>query len=196
MGTQTVGIFIFDEVEVMDFAGPFEVFALAEQEDAKCFSVKTISPDGKLIRARNGLKVVPDYSFINHKPLDILIVPGGYGAEHIQINNPESIQWIQSQFEHVNILASVCTGALLLAKAGLLENIKATTHWMDIKRLRKEFPSTRVVENERFVDEGRIITSGGISAGIDMSFHILKRQLGQTVAQITADRMEYNITIQ
>lgn len=139
--------------------------------------------------------VQPDYSFENAPDFDILIVPGGYGAEEIEINNETVIQWIKTQKDRVGLMASVCTGAFLLAKAGLLNGKRATTHWMDIDRLEKEFTELKVEKNCKYIDEGSIITSGGISAGINMSFHIIKRLLGEDVARATAKRMEYDIVI-
>ncbi|ENH96055.1 transcriptional regulator [Gracilibacillus halophilus YIM-C55.5] len=197
MVTRTVGIFIFNEVEVLDFAGPFEVFSIATfpDSDIKPFAVTTISQEGKTISTRNGLNVTPDYSFANHPELDIVILPGGYGAEKIEINNPKVIQWINKQKLEVELMTSVCTGALLLAKAGLLDGKRATTHWMDIERLEKEFPLVSVQRDVKFVDEGSIITSGGISAGINMSFHIISRLHGRSVAKETAKRMEYDIEV-
>lgn len=194
MPQRIVGILLFNEVEVLDFAGPFEVFSLAALPDAtKPFVVKTISENGEMISARNGLKVMPDSSFDNHPDLDILIVPGGYGAEEIEIHNPKVIQWIKQQQATTEITASVCTGAFLLAKAGLLDGKKATTHWMDMERLEQEFPLVSVQHEVKFVDEGPLITSGGISAGINMSFHLISRLYGNSVSKETAKRMEYDI---
>lgn len=192
-----VGILLFDEVEVLDFSGPFEVFSIASvpKQLEKPFLVQTVSQYGKMIKARNGLMVHPNFSFENAPDFDILIVPGGYGAEEIEINNETVIQWIKKQKDKVELIASVCTGAFLLAKAGLLNGKRATTHWMDIERLEREFPDVKVERNCKFIDEGSIITSGGISAGINMSFHIIKRLLGENVARMTAKRMEYDIII-
>ncbi|UFU00106.1 DJ-1/PfpI family protein [Radiobacillus kanasensis] len=197
MSQRTVGIFLFNEVEVLDFAGPFEVFSLTTlpQTDEKPFNVKTISENGKAISARNRLVVTPDFSFANHPSLDILIIPGGFGAEEIEIHNSKAINWMKEQGSKVEIVTSVCTGALLLAKAGLLDGRKATTHWMDVDRLEREFPSVMVQRNVKFVDEGSIITSGGISAGINMSFHLISRLHGKEVAEQTAKRMEYEIVL-
>jgi transcriptional regulator GlxA family with amidase domain len=198
MSQRTVGILLFNEVEVLDFAGPFEVFSITALPDSgeKPFVVKTISQTGELISARNGLKVQPDYSFENHPSLDILIVPGGYGAEEIEIHNPAVIQWIQDQAAQAEFTTSVCTGAFLLAKGGLLDGKEATTHWMDIDRLEKEFPAVAVRRGVKFVDQGSLVTSGGISAGIHMSFHLLSRLYGKEVAKQTAKRMEYDITME
>ncbi len=190
-----VGIVLFNEVEVLDFAGTYEVFSLASKEKEKIFEVKTIGEIGEIISARNGLKVLPDFNFKDDCTFDILIIPGGYGAEEIEIRNPIMIDWIKLQQNQVEILASVCTGALLLAQAGVLDNKKATTHWMDLNRLEKEYPKVEVIRNVKFVDEGHILTSGGISAGINMSFHIIKRLFGAEVAKDLAKRMEYDIEI-
>lgn len=190
-----VGIVLFNEVEVLDFAGPYEVFSLATKGKEKIFEVKTIGESSEVISARNGLKILPDLNFKDEFVLDILIVPGGYGAEEIEIKNPIMIEWIKSQQNQVEILASVCTGALLLAEAGILDNKKATTHWMDYDRLEREYPEVEVIRGVKFVDSGHILTSGGISAGINMSFHIVKRLFGAEVAKDLAKRMEYDIEI-
>jgi len=196
--SRTVGILLFDEVEVLDFAGPFEVFSLASylESGEKAFSVKTVSETGGLIRARNGLMVTPEYSFDNAPDFDILIVPGGYGAEEIEIHNARLIKWLQNRSHQVELLASVCTGAFLLAKAGVLNGKRATTHWMDIDRLQKEFPEVHVVRGKKYVDEGAVITAGGISAGINMSFYVVKKLLGEDVARATAKRMEYDVEVE
>jgi transcriptional regulator GlxA family with amidase domain len=192
-----VGILLFNEVEVLDFAGPFEVFSITAFQDKqdKAFCVHTLSQTGEIVRARNGLMVQPTYSIADVPELDILIIPGGYGAEEIEINNEIILDWIRGQSSKVNLLASVCTGAFLLAKAGLLDGKKATTHWMDIDRIEKEYPKIDIQRGIKYVDEGSIITAAGISAGIDMSFHIIKKFLGSEIARTTAKRMEYDILI-
>ncbi|SCY54115.1 DJ-1/PfpI family protein [Alkaliphilus peptidifermentans] len=193
---RNVGILIFDDVEVLDFAGPFEVFSVTTIENQiNPFLVYTISENGNMITARNGLKVKPDYRFEDVPILDILIIPGGLGAREREIYNDNLISWIKNQMEKVELITSVCTGALLLAKAGILNGKKATTHWASLNRLQSEFPDVYVQHGVKFVDEGKIVTSGGISAGIDMSFHIVKRLLGSEVARRTAKRMEYEIII-
>lgn len=188
-----VGILLFNEVEVLDFAGPFEVFSLAEDENQKLFQVITIGEKTQVIQARNGLKVVPDYRFDNHPKLDILIIPGGDGADQIEIKNQVVLNWIRLQSKVVSILASVCTGAFLLAECGLLDSKRATTHWMDLDRLENEYPKVDVVRKSKFVDEGSIITSAGISAGINMSFHIISKLTIPEIALQTAKKMEYDI---
>lgn len=193
-----VGIMLFDDIEVLDFAGPFEVFSVTaplDDHSAKPFVVTTVSETGKLVHARNGLKVQPDYDIETAPHFDILIIPGGPGARERELNNLRVIEWIVRRMEDVNIMASVCTGALLLAKAGLLDSKTATTHWASYDRLETEFPRVQVQRGVKFVDQGNVLTSGGISAGIDMSFHIVRRLLGVEAAQRTARRMEYDIDL-
>ncbi|MFL0531844.1 DJ-1/PfpI family protein [Bacillus bombysepticus] len=195
MNKWSVGIFLFNEVEVLDFAGPFEVFSVTEVNEEKTFTVYTVSENGEMITARNGLKVQPDYSIENLPPVYILIIPGGLGARKYEIKNEIVIKWIRQQMKEVKLMTSVCTGALLLAKAGLLEGLKATTHWASIEKFKNEFQNVEVIENVKFVDEGHIITSAGILAGINMAFHIVKNLLGMHVAEDTAKRMEYDISL-
>ncbi|PRS08531.1 AraC family transcriptional regulator [Bacillus atrophaeus] len=196
-GSWSVGILLFDDVEVLDFAGPFEVFSVTAVTDQKGdkrkpFSVKTISETGEPVKARNGLTVSPDYSIEQAPAFDILIVPGGPGARNTEIHNDRLIDWIKERSASVELLLSVCTGALLLAKAGVLDGKKATTHWASYDRLEQEFPEVEVVREVKYTDGGHIVTSGGISAGINMSFHIVRRLLGEQAAKQTAKRMEYD----
>jgi transcriptional regulator GlxA family with amidase domain len=194
---RNVGILLFNEVEVLDFAGPFEVFSItaSDENGEKPFRVHTVAQTKKLIKARNGLKIQPDYDFQDAPGFDILIIPGGYGAEEIEIHNSSVIDWIKNKISSVEIMASVCTGAFLLAEAGLLDGKKATTHWMDLDRLENEYPLVSIQRNIKFIDESPIITSAGISAGINMSFYIVKKLLGEAIASSTAKRMEYEISM-
>jgi len=192
-----IGILLFNEVEVLDFTGPFEVFSITTNDHGeKLCLVHTVAQTKDLIKARNGLKVQPDYDFYDAPQFDILMIPGGYGAEEIEIHNLDVINWIKDRMNDVEIMASVCTGAFLLAEAGLLDGKKATTHWMDLDRLEQEYPKVNVLRNIKFIDESPIITSAGISAGINMSFHILKKLFGEEIAGFTAKRMDYDINIQ
>jgi len=188
-----VGIFMFNEVEVLDFAGPFEVFSISVRNDqSKAFRVYTVSEDGQMISARNGMLVQPECSFATLPPIDLLIVPGGYGAEEIEIHKPQVMEWIRSHAEQQRVVASICTGALLLAEAGLLNGLSATTHWMDLERLERDYPQIQTRSGIKYVDEGQILTSGGISAGIHLSLHLVRRYMGMETAQRTAKRMEYD----
>ncbi|MFE4710535.1 DJ-1/PfpI family protein [Paenibacillus sp. NPDC056722] len=197
VNVRTVGIFLFDDVEVLDFAGPFEVFAVTvtqrfTPEAFAPFSVTTVSEQGGMITARNGLKVTTDYSFSSAPSYDILVIPGGMGTRR-EVHNRNVIAWIQEKFPEVELMTSVCTGSFLLAEAGILEDKAATTHWASIERMKKTYPSVRVEQNTKFVDAGKIVTSAGISAGIHMAFHVVQRLLGTDVAQNTAKHMEYDI---
>lgn len=199
----SVGIFLFNDVEVLDFVGPFEVFSVTTYPDqhvgtpeSNPFLVKLVSETGELVQACNGLKVQPDYSFDNAPYFDILVIPGGLGVREKEIYNEKVIQWISQRMGKVKLMTSVCTGALLLAKAGLLNGKMATTHWASYDRLENEFPAVTVKRNIKFVDQGNIVTSGGISAGINMTFHIVKQLLGSEIARTTAKTMEYDITIE
>ena len=192
----SLGILLFDGVEVLDFAGPFEVFSLAELgRGGKAFDVKTVSQTGALVNAANGLKVQPDLSFETAPPFEVLIVPGGYGARVVEVNNPALLGWLAAQASQARLVASVCTGAFLLARAGLLQGRAATTHWAHTNELKRAYPDLEVRPNVKFVDQGNIITAGGISAGINMSCYIVKKLVGRDEAAATARLMEYDIVI-
>lgn len=187
-----VGIFIYDQAEVLDFSGPFEVFAtasrIASSEDP--FNVFLIGETGEAITARGGYSVNPKYSFHDHPVIDILIVVGGVHTE--EMAKTRVIEWITKQATDVQVVASVCTGAFLLAEAKVITNEKVTTHWEDIPELRKNYPDLTVHESTRWVDEGFIVTSGGISAGIDMSLHLVGRLSSKELAESTARQMEFD----
>ncbi|MFK3936370.1 DJ-1/PfpI family protein [Alkalihalobacillus sp. NPDC078783] len=193
---QTVLIFLFNEVEVLDFAGPFEVLSLAQKNNRPFFNVQTISETGEAIRARNGLTVQPDYSFNTWKgDPDLVIIPGGYGAREIEIHNQQVLNWVKEMYTRTSILASVCTGAFLLSETGLLNGRSATTHWASLDRFEVDYPDVYVKRDVKFVDEGELITSAGISAGINMAFHLVKKIVGVESARETAKRMEYDILL-
>ncbi len=193
---KTVGILLFDEVEVLDAFGPFEVFSVAQTADpddlgGNLFTVVTISETGGPVRTRGGLTVTPHHSFENHPPLDIVVVPGGYGTR-AQVTNATALDWLRARTAEAELRTSVCTGAFLLAEIGLLDGHSATTHWGSIDRLRDGYRNIDVQEDVRFVDEGTIITSAGISAGIDMALHVVARLHGTDAARATARYMEYD----
>lgn len=189
-----IGLMLFNEVEVLDFAGPFEVFSLAEYPatKTKCFRVATISERDELLSARNGLRVRADFRFDNHPQLDGLIVPGGYGAEQIEIKNRTALDWLRRIAAQTPLVASVCTGVFLLAESGVLSNETVTTHHLDRQDLKARYPALNVVGETKFVDGGKIVTSGGISAGIEMSLYLVARLVGRDIAEATARRMEYD----
>jgi transcriptional regulator GlxA family with amidase domain len=195
--TISVGIFVFDEVEVLDFAGPYEVFTTASRisgrGDASSpvpFNVFTIAKGKSSIRTRPGLIVQADYTITDHPPIDLLLVPGGVVTGELAA--PIVSDWIASLFPKPKLIASVCTGAFLLAQAGLLDSKLATTHWEDVAEMRAMFPSVTVLEGRRWVDEGSIVTSAGISAGIDMSLHLVERLAGRELSLRTAHQMDYH----
>ncbi|HEX6779066.1 MAG TPA: DJ-1/PfpI family protein [Ktedonobacterales bacterium] len=190
-----IGILIFDDVEVLDFCGPFEVFSsaamIAEEAGATPpITVFLVAERAGLVKCVGGLKVQPDYTIDDHPPIDLLLVPGGWGTRR-EVDNPRLIEWIRAQDAHSQLTTSVCTGAFMLGRAGLLEGHRATTHWASIERLRQSLPTVTVLENTRYVDEGKIVTSAGISAGIDMALHLVGRLYSEEIARQTARRMEY-----
>jgi transcriptional regulator GlxA family with amidase domain len=193
MKRMKVGILLFDEVELLDFAGPYEVFSTTVFADSEkpAFAVRTVTQHGGTVTSRNGLQVLADDNLADTHGFDILVVPGGRGAEKIEIHNLTLIEWIRSQFEMVQTLASVCTGAFLLAEAGLLSGLEATTHWKRIDVLQKQYPDIGLLKDRTYVDAGKIVTSGGVAAGIAMSLHLVERYVGRNAALETARDMEY-----
>jgi transcriptional regulator GlxA family with amidase domain len=182
---------IFDEVEVLDFCGPFEVFSVTgRRQELTPFEVCTVSEEGKPVTARGGLSINPSYSFQNCPRPDILLIPGGMGTRK-EMNNPGMLQWLRLNAEKAELILSVCSGALVLAKAGLLNGLKATTHHGALEELRAIHPEITIDSQERFIDNGRVIVSAGISAGIDMSLHVVARLLGIDQALETARYIEY-----
>jgi transcriptional regulator GlxA family with amidase domain len=195
---RNVGILIFPDVEILDFCGPFEVFAsatLPAQTDGgpetRLFEVFTIAERSEFVACRGGLLVQPNHTLDDHPPLELLVIPGGYGTRREQ-ENPVILDWIARQRWTGALTTSVCTGAFLLGAAGLLDGLRATTHWTTIDGLRTRHPTTDVLANARVVDEGEIITSAGVSAGIDMALHVVRRLHGDEVARRTAHDMEYD----
>lgn len=188
---RNVAIFLFEDVEVLDFAGPFEVFAVSRDPDGeRLFNVYTVSMDGKTISARNGLSINPTYSIADMPQPDILVIPGGRGTRPL-VGNESIRQFIQTQQPQVEHLLSVCTGALLLADAGVLKHQSATTYHTEVDTLRKIDSSITPKPGERWVDNGQIVTSAGVSAGIDMSLYVISKLYDQDTANHTAQHMEY-----
>lgn len=194
MRKKNVAIILFDDVEVLDFAGPFEVFSVTnELNNYQLLNVYTVAPAKIPIIAKNGLSINPDYDFTDVPKPDILIIPGGYGARAM-LQQPDVINWIRENSFTAEKVMSVCTGAFLLAKAGLLEDLKATTHYQVFDTLAELAPNTEILKNERFVDNGKILTSAGVSAGIDMSLHVVALLYGKEEANKTAKYIEYETT--
>ena len=189
--TRRVAILLFDEVEVLDFAGPFEVFSVCgRRAQLEPFDVQTVSADGLPVRARNGLVVAPTHSFATAPSPDLLVVPGGFGTRRV-MKDPVTLEWVARTGRAAELLLSVCTGALVLASAGFLDGLAATTHHLAMDELRAVAPRTDVRPAARIVDNGRVILSSGVSAGIDMALHVVGRLLGDDLARETARYMEY-----
>jgi transcriptional regulator GlxA family with amidase domain len=187
-----VGIFIFNDVEVLDFTGPFEVFAVTDElARHTLFHTYTVAELPGAVRARNGLRVVPDHTFESAPTPDILVIPGGFGTRPL-LNRAVVIEWVRQQSRKAQFTVSVCTGALVLAKAGLLDGLSATTHFEQLDLLRDLAPKATVQPDRRFVDNGTILTSAGISAGIDVSLHLVSRLQGKETAAKVAAYMEYH----
>jgi transcriptional regulator GlxA family with amidase domain len=196
MTGRKVGILVFPEVEVLDFCGPFEVFSVTRlneerrREEPSPYEVVLVAERKETVVATGGLKVVPDHSLDDCPPLDVLVVPGGWGTRR-EMTNDRLITWVAERGRQVTTLTSVCTGSLLLGQAGLLDGKRATTHWRVLADMRGLFPTVDVIEDQHVVEEGEIITSAGISAGIDMALRVVARHHGDAVARATARFMEY-----
>ena len=191
MSKKKVGIYIFDGVEVLDFAGPFEVFSRAELKGEKLFDVFAIGKTKAQIKTYNQLTVVPEKSFSDTLDLDVLIIPGGDGIQENELHDSKTLSWIKEQRKQVPIVASVCTGALLLGACGFLDNKKATTHHKHLEELKTICPSVELVKNTPFVDQGNVLSSAGIATGIDLSLHLVARLFGEAVAVATAEKIAY-----
>ncbi len=196
MNRKQVGIVIFENVEVLDFCGPFEVFSVTRlneekrREEPSPFNVFLVAESPSPINANGGMKVMPDYDLDSCPHIDILVVPGGWGTRR-EMDNERLLKWIAERSRQAELVASVCTGALLLGKAGLLDGKKATTHWRSLDWMQELFPKVTVEKRLHIVEEGSLITSAGISAGIDMSLKIVARYFGEAIARATARHMEY-----
>jgi transcriptional regulator GlxA family with amidase domain len=193
-----IGIVIFDDVELLDMAGPYEVFTTAARVHARrqpprtapLFEVHTLALEAAPVRARAGLRLLPSRTLARHPPLACALVPGG--VVEAELGRAELMHWIRAQAGSVRILASVCTGSLLLAQAGVLDGLAATTHADDIAALRVLRPAVQVREGVRWVDEGAVVTSAGISAGIDMSLHLVQRLHSRELALATAAQLAFD----
>lgn len=196
MERKRVGIVLFDEVEVLDFCGPFEVFSLVRldesrrREDVSPFEVLLVAERPGPVRTHGGMRVLPDHTFADCPPLDILLVPGGWGTRE-ELKNPVMLDFLRARAAQAETLTSVCTGSMLLGFAGLLEGRRATTHWRSLGWMREAFPGVTVDDARHFVQDGTLFTSAGISAGIDMSLAVVAHHLGEPLARATARYMEY-----
>jgi transcriptional regulator GlxA family with amidase domain len=193
-----VGIVIFEDVEVLDFAGPFEIFSRTRLEpgldsrrsdETAPFEVFTVGPERTPVRATGGLQVVPNHAFEDAPSIDVLVVPGGFGTRRL-LEDDDVLAWIRARASAAQLTTSVCTGALLLARAGLLEGRRATTHWGALDLLGSIDGSIDVRREDRVVRDG-IVTSAGVAAGIDMALSVVEQLYGKAVADETAHYVEY-----
>lgn len=196
MTRRRVGILIFPDVEVLDFCGPFEVFSVTRLDeerrrlDPSPYEVMLITEKPGVVTATGGLRVVPDHTLQDCPALDVLVVPGGWGTRREMLND-KLIAWLGERARQVATLTSVCTGSLLLGKAGLLDGKRATTHWRVLEEMRSLFPKIDLIQDQHVVEHGDVVTSAGISAGIDMALRVVARHHGEAVARSAAKYMEY-----
>ncbi|MET3442631.1 transcriptional regulator GlxA family with amidase domain [Variovorax paradoxus] len=196
--TLRVRILAYDGVEALDFAGPFEVFTTASRVSQRLnpgaqapFEVASVAlaSASQPVQARAGLRLLADHELAANPKADVLIVPGG--VVDAAMASPATLRWIAECAAGAQLVASVCTGVFLLAKSGVVTQEAVTTHWEDIADLREQFPSLDVREGERWIDSGRVVSSAGISAGIDMSLYLVERLAGRALAERTARQMDY-----
>lgn len=189
-----IGVFLYDQVEELDFCGPYETFKSAasvrrQRERTPEWQVFTVAEEGGLLNTSGDLHIQPHYTFEDHPPIDLLLVPGG--AANRQLERPAVLDWLRRVTPRAQLNTSVCTGAFLLGAVGLLDGHSATTHISALDNLAQRFPSVTVRRDVRWVDEGPVVTSAGVSAGIDMSLHLLERLDSRELAEEIAAYMEY-----
>jgi transcriptional regulator GlxA family with amidase domain len=188
---KTVAIFVFDGVEPLDAVGPFEVFLSAEDADGKAlFDVFLVAETGASVAASGGLVMTPRHGFADMPDVDILLVPGGAGTRALA-ERTDIQAWLRRRQATTGLTLSVCTGAQLLASAGLLKGKQAATHWATYDWLKAIEPEIDLRAGARYVDNGDIVCSSGVSAGIDMSLYVVERLFGAATAAATARAMEY-----
>jgi len=178
---QTVAILLFEGVELLDFAGPAEVFIVAEE--GKAFRVITVAESTEPLRTMGGVTIKPDFSYKDAPRASVVVVPGG----NMRNVKADGIDWIRRSARDAEVVMSVCMGAFVLAQAGLLDGIEATTHHWGTASLAKAAPKCKVVTGQRYVDSGKIVTTAGVTAGIDGALHIVERLRGQESARWAAD---------
>jgi transcriptional regulator GlxA family with amidase domain len=196
MQRKRVGIVLFENIEVLDFCGPYEVFSATRlheekrREEPSPFEVVLIAEKSGPVKATGGMKVLPDHIFETCPTLDILVMPGGWGTR-AELKNPVMLDWLRSRAKEVETLTSVCTGSMVLGFAGLLDGKRATTHWRSLDWMKESLPKVIVEYDKHVVEDGPLVTSAGISAGIDMALHVVARYHGEEIARATARHMEY-----
>ena len=194
-GRKIVGVLLFDDVELLDFAGPCEVLQGARLDEAtrwqteSPFDVRLIA-QADIVRCHGGMKIVVDHRLEDCPPLDWLIVPGGWGTRR-ETGNAALVAWIVERSRAASLTAAVCTGARLLAAAGVLDGRRATTHWNSLGWLADTYPAVKVERHLHVVDDGDLVTSAGISAGIELALSLVERECGESVTRNLARYMEY-----
>jgi transcriptional regulator GlxA family with amidase domain len=197
MRSWNTAILVFDGVEVLDFAGPFEVFSRTRlvpgiesrrTDDSAPFRVFTVAPEKREVVATGGLRVTASFTYEDAPPVDLLVVPGGFGTRQL-VEHAPTLDWIRRVAADAELVTSVCTGAALLARAGLLASKRVTTHHGSYDWLAALDPTVTVVRDVRFVDDG-VVSSAGVSAGIDMAFAVVEKRCGREVAEETARHIE------
>jgi transcriptional regulator GlxA family with amidase domain len=188
---RTVGILVFPDAEVLDVCGPYEVFSVAgRRQGLEPFDVRLLSWDGAPVVARNGFVLTPHGSLRDAPRLDLLLVPGGQGTRRAQHDAPLLAE-IRARADAAELVLSVCTGSLLLGRAGLLDGLEATTHHSAFDELRAAAPTAVVRPDARWTDNGRVLTSAGIAAGIDLALHVVERLHGREMAEEASHYMEF-----
>ncbi len=189
MSALEVGVVLFDDAEELDWAGPWEVLTgLRVVGEANVF---TVAERDQPIRCAKGLRVLPDRTFDEVDRLDVLLIPGGQGSR-VELKNPAMLDWVRRVADGCQWVTSVCTGAAILAAAGLLEGRRATTHWGYIETLREQHPEIEVLERVRYVRDGHVVTAAGVSAGIDMSLWLVGQIHSPEVARRVQHYIEYD----
>lgn len=196
MHIKRVGIVLFNDIEVLDFCGPFEVFSAVRlneerrREEHSPFEVLLVAERAEPVTTTGGMSVLPHHTFETCPKLDIVLCPGGWGTRR-ELTNPIMLEWLRKQAVEAETLAAVCTGSMVLGFAGLLNGKRATTHWRSLDWMRDSFPTVSVEYEKHFVQDGSVFTSAGISAGIDMSLKLVEHYFGKSIAIATARYMEY-----
>jgi transcriptional regulator GlxA family with amidase domain len=186
MAQKTLGVLLFPEFELLDVFGPLEVFGHAKD----WFRIVTVAERPGPVTSSQGPRAVADHGFADCPPLDILLVPGGMGTRR-EVNNPVLVDWIGRQARGAEMTTSVCTGAALLARAGVLDGRRATSNKRSFGWVTEQGPKVDWVRQARWVDDGNVVTSSGVSAGIDMALHLIGRIAGPAARDEIATRMEY-----
>ena len=189
MPPRNLAILVHDDVEVLDFCGPFEAFGVTGDEGAAHFNVFTVADEARTVRANTGMLIQPNHTIDDCPPLSMLLIPGGRTG--VILENPRLMAWIAEQEKQVDHLVSVCTGAYVLAELGLLDGLEATTHYSGYDRLQETAPTAVVRRDVRVADNGHIVTGAGVSAGIDLALHMIARLFGMQEASDVAEYMMY-----